>query len=289
MLNEKIEKFKNNGKSFYWASRILNRNKNDKIYNLYFILRELDDIADNQNNENEFFKKLYDFFDMSKNNKLPYRLEKHKDFFLYIKNDSLMNKNFKDFITGLIFDQKDNVIIDSQDELLNYCYRVAGTIGVMMCPILNVKNEHATIPATNLGIAMQLTNIARDVYEDALSNRRYLPSSWTNGIEPKLIIGKSDCIESVAYLSVKDGIKKTIELAEKYYEDAKKGYSYLPLRSRLCIAVAANIYREIGKKIKKENYNWSSYRHFVKNYEKLYITLKSIISEFYLIFKEKIQ
>ena len=134
-----------------------------------------------------------------------------------------------DIIDGLLGDQK-VVQIKDETELLRYCYRVAGTVGVLMCSILNCDDGKAKDYAIDLGIAMQLTNIARDVLEDAQMGRRYLPESWVGDITPKRIVEISKSPELESSKLICSGTQKLLELADKYYESGLVGCSYLPIQ-----------------------------------------------------------
>ena len=260
-LNNKTESLKENGKTFYWASKLIDKKKFNDISELYYILRDLDDIADNEKNEKNIFEELKRYLENEASEFIDRRMDKHLVFINSLKSDINSKKVFLTFIDGLMFDQQSNIEIKNTDELINYCYKVAGTVGIMMCPILGADNDKAKGYAADLGIAMQLTNISRDVFEDACSNRK-------------------------SYLVIKDTIRSILILADRYYDRAKNGYHYLPFRSRVCISVAANIYREIGILIKKNNYNWSDKRYFVSNYKKVIITVKTLFFEsFQILFK----
>ena len=134
-------------------------------------------------------------------------------------------------------------------------YRVAGTVGLMMAKILNVKKESAFKAAIDLGIAMQLTNISRDVIEDKNLNRYYI---------------KSDIKE----------IKDTLELAETFYRSCFYYIKDIPFRLRFSICVARRVYREIGFQIKKKS-NFEEYKNsgkiFVNNFGKIIQTLISLL------------
>jgi|TARA_B100000131_G_scaffold70443_1_gene66808 phytoene synthase len=277
-LNSKIKCLKKNSKSFYWASNLLNKNKINEISELYCVLRELDDVADNSDNEKEIFEELLAYI-RKENQNLNVRFEAHENFFKSIKSSQEKKENFLNFLDGLIYDQQDHLEVKNNSELIEYCYRVAGTVGIMMCPILEVSNKDAYKYAADLGIAMQLTNISRDVYEDACNNRRYLPSSSCNEIKPEEIREIFNDKKCESYKEIKKSIESILNIADDYYEKAKKGYSYMPLRSRICISVAANIYREIGNDIKRNKCHWSSKRYFIPMYRKLFITLKTFFNE----------
>ena len=126
--------------------------------------------------------------------------------------------------------------------LLRYAHGAAGTVGLMMCPILNVRAATATTHATDLGIAMQLTNIARDVAEDAMRDRLYLPATWLPaGLDVTRLHEASDGVFSA--------VRQLLALADQRYRSAELGYRDLPARMRPAIRAAARIYEEIGLRI----------------------------------------
>ena len=130
--------------------------------------------------------------------------------------------------------------------LIRYCYRVAGTVGLMMCSVLGVDDERAIAHAVDLGVAMQLTNICRDVKEDAQLGRVYLPRArlLEVGVDPEdLLRGDAD------RAAVSRVVSDLLELAEAYYSSADEGMRYIPWRSRLAILVASRVYRAIGRKL----------------------------------------
>jgi phytoene synthase len=143
-------------------------------------------------------------------------------------------------------------------ELVRYCYGVAGTVGVMMTCLLGARERQRALPhAVDLGIAMQLTNIARDVLEDAYLSRLYLPADGPAGaLAPEDIVAGNEQARHRAWL----GVCELLEIAEGYYRGGWQGLGYLPFRARLAIAVAARVYRAIGKRIlhRGEEHYWHS-------------------------------
>ncbi len=122
--------------------------------------------------------------------------------------------------------------------LLRYAYGAAGTVGLLMCRLLGVRDPLAAPHALDLGVAMQLTNIARDVVEDAQRDRVYLPQSWVATSElrrPEPVFA---------------AVTRVLDLAELYYASGHRGLAYLPWRSRLAVGSAASLYREIGQRIR---------------------------------------
>ena len=130
----------------------------------------------------------------------------------------------------------------SLKELLLYCYRVAGTVGLMMAHVMGLRDEAALKHAADLGIAMQLTNIARDIVEDASMGRIYLPSAWLSeaGIAPAEIAAPENR-EKLAMLTL-----RLLREAERYYRSGDEGLWHLSFRSACAVAAARNVYSEIG-------------------------------------------
>lgn len=141
----------------------------------------------------------------------------------------------------------DTVRVEDDAELLRYAYRVAGTVGLMMCGILGVREGEALPHAVDLGIGMQLSNICRDVAEDATLGRVYLPAQRLRavGVEPEALV-RGDDVDREALFSV---VRDLIVLSERYYESAEVGMRYIPPRARVAILVAARLYRAIGLKV----------------------------------------
>jgi phytoene synthase len=131
-------------------------------------------------------------------------------------------------------------------ELLRYCYRVAGTVGLMMSGVLGVTDPAARPFAIDLGIGMQLTNIARDVAEDARMDRVYLPAEWLRaaGLTGAQILDGSAPRDRLGLV-----IRDLLSLADAYYASGAAGLRFIPAGPRPGIAAAASVYRAIGLEI----------------------------------------
>lgn len=127
--------------------------------------------------------------------------------------------------------------------LLRYAYLVAGTVGAMMERLLGSTDPGARATAIELGIAMQLTNICRDVREDAVRDRVYLPASRlrAHGVDPDAVARGE--VEGARLAPV---VREVLALADRHYHAARAGYRFLPWRARAAVAVAARLYRQIG-------------------------------------------
>lgn len=134
---------------------------------------------------------------------------------------------------------------ETLDDTLQYSYHVAGSVGIMMARIMGVHDRPTLYRACDLGLAFQLTNIARDVAEDALAGRSYLPSEWLD--EASLDI--SDLAEESCRERVFPLVQRLVEEAEPYYRSAAVGIQALPRRAAWAIATARAVYRDIGRKI----------------------------------------
>ena len=254
---------KREGKSFYWASFFLPKNKKKNAGILYSICRYFDDIADKSSeDQTHYFKNSIEEIKNNKNNKVNIFLQKSK----------INNSIFIDLIEGLILDQKE-IRIQNEKELIKYSYHVAGTVGLMMSKIIGVKNEKASQSAIDLGIGMQLTNIARDVYEDSKMKRIYLPANWI----PNISINNFNKLSSDKDEIILNAIHKVISLSEKFYENGFAGLKYIPLSARLGIFIAANVYKGIGTKIKSNKKKYVRERVYLNSLEKFFITIKSLL------------
>ena len=239
-------------KSFNWAGFFLPKKTYEKCSALYDFCREADNIADDANRieikKNNFIKFRNNF--VNKNYDDPVI----KNMWDLINEFSISTKIVDDLFEGINSDIKENVKLNSKKELLIYSYRVAGTVGLMMAKILNVHKEQSLKSAIDLGIAMQLTNISRDVMEDKKNNRFYINESF-------------------------EDIKTTIKLSEKFYENSFYSIKEIPLSFRFSILVARRVYRKIGYKILNkqniENYKKSG-KIYVSNIEKIIETFLSI-------------
>ncbi|QDV05929.1 All-trans-phytoene synthase [Planctomycetes bacterium Poly30] len=135
---------------------------------------------------------------------------------------------------------------ESVDELLRYGYRVAGTVGLTMCALFEVKDRDALPFAVDLGVGMQLTNICRDVMEDARRGRVYLPAEWTGGaLDPAQLAARAGDTECRARAAV----ERLLALADRYYRSADAGMVHLPARARAAVLTASRCYEAIGGKV----------------------------------------
>ena len=282
-MNDSIKSLQKNGKSFFWAGKILPDYYLKRAADLYLFCRKLDDIAD-QEIKSIALKKLTSIKDLitiedyKSLNRFKIIMPK------YLKNNSIAKIAIIDLLDGLIFDQG-IVNINNNNQLIRYCYRVAGTVGVLMCIALECEEKNARKFAIDLGIAMQLTNIARDVLEDAKIGRRYLPVSKNSNLSTQEI---RDIAENIKLNFKKNKfiiqkIKEIILLSDQYYSSGKKGLYFLPFKIRIAIAVASNVYREIAVVLERNSFSWYDGRVYTSLLKKIKVTIFTICEE--LIYK----
>ena len=255
---------KKHAKSFYWASFFLSNDTFNKCSSLYNFCRTLDDIVDDDN-KLEFKKKNFLKFKKEFENKNPDN-EIIKDMWSIMNSENISKKIVIDLFDGVETDLKEKVEIDSKKDLLVYSYRVAGTVGLMMSKILKVNNKESLKGAIDLGIAMQLTNIARDVCEDKNRNRQYIRFDFSS-------------------------IKETIRESEIFYQKSFQSISSITLRSRFSVIVARRVYKKIGDYILKkkniENYS-NAGKIYVPVFEKVIQTFLSIFDFVRLLFVDNL-
>jgi len=251
---------KKHAKSFYWASFFLSNNTLDKCSSLYNFCRTLDDIVDDNkylNTKKEIFLSFKkDFENKNLDNQII------KDMWSIIDSEKISKRIIIDLFDGVETDLKEKVVINSKKDLLVYSYRVAGTVGLIMSKILKVKNKEALKGAIDLGIAMQLTNIARDVCEDKTRNRQYINHDFSS-------------------------IRAIINESQTFYEKSFKSISSIPIKSRFSVIVARRVYRKINDYILKQknidNYNKAG-KIYVPIFEKVVQTFLSLFDFIKLLF-----
>ena len=239
-------------KSFNWAGFFLPKKTYEKCSALYDFCRVADNIADDDD-KIEIKEKKFEQFEKDFNQK-NFDNPIIKNMWDLIKEFNISLKIVQDLLVGIKSDIKTSVKLNSKKDLLIYSYRVAGTVGLMMAKILKVSKKDSLKSAIDLGIAMQLTNISRDVIEDSKINRFYINESF-------------------------EEISSTIYLADTFYKNSFYSIQDIPFAFRFSIIVARRVYRKIGYKIinKKtlDNYK-NSGKIYVSNVEKILETFLSI-------------
>ena len=239
-------------KSFNWAGFFLPKKTYLKCSALYDFCRIADNIADSDEDIEIKKEKFINFQNNFNNQKFDDPII--KNMWQLIKEFNIPLKVVHDLLDGIYSDIQKNIKLNNKKDLLLYSYRVAGTVGLMMAKILRVNKQSSLKSAIDLGIAMQLTNISRDVVEDLNFGRSYINLNF-------------------------EEIKSTIKLSENYYDNSFYSIKEIPFTFRFAILVARRVYRKIGYKILNkqnlENYKKSG-KIYVTNVEKIVETLLSI-------------
>jgi len=252
-------------KSFNWAGFFLPKITYNDCSKLYSFCRILDNVADEGRDlkvKTKRFNEIKNNFNNTDQSNSEEKQTINQNQYVKIVDDmSVLADNNKinriiinDLIEGVESDLKRKIKFSSVKDLLIYSYRVAGTVGLMMAKILNVNETRALKGAIDLGIAMQLTNIARDVIEDQKMNRQYIKPDFEN-------------------------IEATIKLADMFYESSFSSIKKIPFKYRFAIIVARRVYRQIGRKILQKG-NMETYQKsgkiYVNNLGKVFQTILSL-------------
>ena len=247
------------GRSFHLAGKFLPQEHRRAATQLYAFCRGLDDLADETG-------------DAAQIETVATALENHDASHplaaLYLKLD---NPDPAPAIALARALRDDTGPTQNADEraLLRYCHGVAGTVGLMMARVLGATDPAASWHAIDLGIALQLTNIARDTREDADQDRRYIPAAWLE-LPPSSIRGAPEQVHQAAL--------RCLSLADPYYASGLAGLAYLPPESRRGILIAARVYREIGEELRRRGPHRAEDRVIVPAWRKATLVAKAFIA-----------
>jgi phytoene synthase len=247
------------GKSFHLAGKFLPPDRRCAATQLYAFCRGLDDLAD----ETGDAAQIEAVAAALENNDRSHPLTA-----LYL---TLENPDPAPAIAlaRALRDDTGPAQIADERALLRYCHGVAGTVGLMMARILGAADPAAAWHAIDLGIALQLTNIARDTREDADHGRRYMPATWLP-VPPSSIRATPEIVHQAAL--------RCLALAEPYYASGIAGLVYLPPESRRGILVAARVYREIGEELRRQGPHRTEDRVVVPAWRKATLIVQTFIA-----------
>jgi phytoene synthase len=182
-----------------------------------------------------------------------------------------------DLLDGMEMDVR-GVEYRSLDQLLEYCYRVASTVGLMMCHVMGVSHPDALRPAAHLGIAMQLTNICRDVAEDWENGRLYLPADVLHRHGLPALRLRPGAFPSAAIEGCRGVLRELLGIADRYYCSSDSGLPYLSPRCALAVDVSRRVYSGIGRHLARQNYDVGAGRARVPRHEKLCACIAALAS-----------
>jgi phytoene desaturase len=257
------------GKSFHWARQWMAPAQAACATRLYAFCRYVDDIADESvtgQNPRAALDLIAEQI-ASGESQNP----KVTDVVALMRECNIPPSLMLTFIDGITSDL-DTVLITDEGALLRYCYQAAGTVGAMMCRVLGCDDPIALRHAVDLGIAMQLTNICRDVADDAVAGRRYLPASMVGNLAPKVLVNPELDLQP----RLTGCIDQLLNTADRYYRSGEAGLAHLPVGSRGSILVAARVYRAIGTQLRHNSNAYWLGRVVVAQRTKTLVTTRAL-------------
>ncbi|MCJ8275384.1 MAG: squalene/phytoene synthase family protein [Bdellovibrionales bacterium] len=259
---------KTHAKSFHLASLFFPKGLFVKVKALYALCRWIDDAVDTAPNKEVAQERVFAIIDDLRSEKSQMPVNQ-----IY-KANNLNPVYIEDLVDGVLSDLG-TVRIKDGNEFRQYCYKVAGVVGLAMADLMGVKDPKARAYAVDLGIAMQITNICRDIKEDALNNRVYLPEDLlkNHGLDHQQLLDLRADEDRLAQVT-----RTMVLMADHYYMSARKGYSAIPLRVRGAIIVAEKLYRGIGLKLVREGARPLKGRTYLGWIEKMYKVSSGLLS-----------
>ena len=261
---------KKHAKSFYFAGLLLDKQTLHDASVLYAFCRQLDDAADIEDMSEKSVKLqqlITDYRTDHSQNEINIAFKELK------KQYQLNNQFIDDLILGVSSDLQFKQPKDLK-ELIFYSYQVAGTVGGLMARILGATNEKAWRFAIDLGIGMQLTNISRDIKEDALNNRIYLPQNQLGSDIDATTILNPENKTKVYHVT-----KEILTTADKYYQSGFSGIYYIPKKNKFSILIAGMLYQSIGNKVLNNNEKFLKQRVYLTLFEKIIILIKEYLTQ----------
>lgn len=254
------ERIERGSKSFAAAAKLFSPEVRDDAFMLYAWCRHCDDVIDDQ--DFGFYNKtsakqttqvppLERLKQLEEKTQAAIRGEATEPVFIalgrVVKKHAIPERHPMELLQGFQMDVEERSY-HSLDDTLEYCYHVAGVVGVMMAMLMGVKDRNTLNRAVDLGLGFQLTNICRDVIEDATMGRVYLPNSYLK----RQGIPEGEIANPKYRIAVATVVAEILQEADKYYRSSAIGIRHLPLRSGWAIAAAKQIYSSIGTKVRAQ-------------------------------------
>ena len=270
-INGCYDSIRKGSHSFFSASKLLPKNIRDPAVVLYAFCRLADDSVDQKGAPNDAVDILRERLDKAYAGK-PINESVDRAFASLIVLSEMPRALPEALLEGMDWDSA-NLKYETLSDLHAYSARVASAVGVMMCVLMNVRDKDVLARACDLGAAMQLTNIARDIGEDARNGRLYIPLRWMaeEGLDINRFLNNPEPGKRVGRIA-----KRLLAEAERLYSRAEAGLSELPFSCRPGIFAARHIYEQIGKHIAAADYDSITKRAFTTKMEKLSFLLLSV-------------
>ncbi|MHC4391822.1 MAG: phytoene/squalene synthase family protein [Planctomycetota bacterium] len=250
-------------RSFSWATTLLGSRVADDVARLYAFCRRVDDLADEHGASGR--EELLMLSEGLRRDPVQAGLP------AIVAEEASACAAAHELVDACLADL-DGRRIDTPESLVQFARGVAGTVGLMLLPVLGCRNPAAVTSAVDLGIALQLTNVARDVLEDAGRDRIYLPATWVGLLDSADLLDDRGGARRRAF----GGVEACLALAESYYAGSERGLCHLPLRSRAAVLTAARVYRGIGTVILADRDRYWTRRAVVSRSRKVWHTLGAL-------------
>jgi phytoene synthase len=241
--------------SFHAASKILPASVRDPALALYAFCRLADDEVDEGDHKTRAVLQLQERLDLAYAGR-PRNAPEDRAFAAIVDEFEMPRALPEALLEGLAWDADERRYADLSG-VRDYSARVASAVGAMMCVLMRVRDPDALARACDLGVAMQLTNIARDVGEDARMGRIYLPMDWLAeaGIDPQAFTNDPSATNDVRIM-----VKRLLAEAQRLDVRSEAGITVLPLKARTGIWAARLIYAGIGGQVRKQGFDSISMR-----------------------------
>jgi len=264
---------KGGSRTFHAASKVLPRNVSDPAIALYAFCRLADDAVDLGDDRAAAVARLQERLDRAYGGQ-PMDCAADRAFAGVVTKFSIPREVPEALLEGLAWDAEGRRY-DTLPELFAYAARVAGTVGVMMSLVMGQRAPEIVARACDLGVAMQLTNIARDVGEDARAGRLYLPLSWLReaGIDPDAWLAKPVLTREISAM-----VQRLLDTADALYGRATLGIKNLPFACRPGIYAARALYAEIGRELERSGLDSISRRAVVSTNRKLAVLARMLVA-----------
>jgi len=261
--------FRENSRSFSLAARFFQPSDQRAVARLYRFCRYLDDLADDTL-EGDIPALDLAYSRLNQTVAVPHETIE-ADFLALARERSIPIEPALELMRALRGDCGRRSI-QTGAELIRFAYGVAGTVGQMLRHVIDARDDRAEAFAIDLGVALQLSNVMRDIAEDAQRGRFYLPAEWVKPV----VIQRALEREEEAMRQVLNAVRRTHLLAEKYYASATRGFIYIPARNRRVIFLATEFYREIGNKVLRSGMKDPRKRTVVSFVEKLGLVIRAV-------------
>jgi phytoene synthase len=271
-LRSCVHLMRGGSKTFFAASRLLPARVRDASIALYAFCRVADDLVDEGDGSTDSLAVLTARLDAIYAGQ-PQDLVEDRALAAVVQMHQLPRPLLDALLEGFAWDAQDRRY-NTLDEVQAYAARVAGSVGAMMCWLMGVRSPEALARACELGVAMQLTNIARDVGADARIARVYLPGEWLRqvGIEPLQWLQNPQCTPALQSV-----VERLLQEADRLYAQGSQGIAALPADCKAAILAARLIYAEIGQQLRRDGMNPVARRAVVAGSRKAWLLARACV------------